>query len=145
MGEWGRQADGEPRQAGPPIGGSGSWASANRAGFRTLTGATVASAHALTHALPHALTLAHALAGVPRLLAGHASAAVLHALTVLHALAVLGAEDLAKQLKYADRLKIPYVAMIGENETKENKVTLKNMASGEQELITPEEILKRIK
>jgi len=57
----------------------------------------------------------------------------------------LGAEDLAKQLKYADRLKIPYVAMIGENETKENKVTLKNMASGEQELITPEEILKRIK
>lgn len=40
------------------------------------------------------------------------------------------------QFKYASRLNIPYVIVIGEDEIKENKVSLKNMESGEQVCIT---------
>lgn len=39
---------------------------------------------------------------------------------------------LDKQLKYANKKGVPFVAILGENEIKENKVTLKNMATGEQ-------------
>ena len=39
------------------------------------------------------------------------------------------------KFKYADKLKIPYVAVIGENEVNNNKITLKNMSTGEQEEI----------
>ena len=35
------------------------------------------------------------------------------------------------KFKYADRLKIPYVAILGENEVKNNTVSLKNMVTGE--------------
>jgi histidyl-tRNA synthetase len=40
-----------------------------------------------------------------------------------------------KQLSYADNNKIPYVALIGENEIKNSSVTLKNMNSGEQKTV----------
>ena len=40
------------------------------------------------------------------------------------------------QFKYASRLNIPYVIVIGEDEIKENKVSLKNMESGEQVCVT---------
>ncbi len=43
---------------------------------------------------------------------------------------------LAKQFKYADDKKIPYVLIIGESERKENTVTLKDMQSGEQDKTT---------
>lgn len=37
-----------------------------------------------------------------------------------------------KQLKYASKKNVNYVVMIGENELKENKITIKNFVSGEQ-------------
>ncbi|MCD7972642.1 MAG: histidine--tRNA ligase [Candidatus Azobacteroides sp.] len=47
-----------------------------------------------------------------------------------------------KQMGYADNKKIPYVIIAGENEIKENKVTLKHMGSGKQQLLSREELLK---
>ncbi len=46
------------------------------------------------------------------------------------------AAGLKKQFKYADDKKIAFVAIIGENEMKENKVKLKNMKSGEEKEIS---------
>jgi len=45
------------------------------------------------------------------------------------------AGKLKKQFSYADDNHIPFVAIVGENEINENKITLKNMATGEQELV----------
>lgn len=50
-----------------------------------------------------------------------------------------------KQMSYANALGIPFVVLAGENEIKEGKVTLKNMVTGEQQLVTPEEMIKRIR
>ena len=50
-----------------------------------------------------------------------------------------------KQMSYANAKQIPYVALAGENEMAEGKLTLKNMISGEQELVTPEELIAIIK
>ena len=50
-----------------------------------------------------------------------------------------------KQMSYADNNHIPFVAIIGEAEMNEDKVMLKNMASGEQELVLLEEVIRRIK
>ena len=47
---------------------------------------------------------------------------------------------LKKQMSYADAKSIAYVALIGENEMKEEKVTLKNMKSGEQTSVRFEEL-----
>ena len=49
-----------------------------------------------------------------------------------------------KQMTYANALSIPFVAIIGETELAENKVTLKNMTTGEQELLTLEEMTQRL-
>ena len=49
------------------------------------------------------------------------------------------------KFKYADRLKIPYVIVVGEDEIANNVVTLKNMQTGEQETLTIEETIKKIK
>nr|MBP3680714.1 histidine--tRNA ligase [Clostridia bacterium] len=46
------------------------------------------------------------------------------------------------QFKYASRLNIPYVIVIGEDEIKENKISLKNMENGEQVSISIEEAIK---
>lgn len=46
-----------------------------------------------------------------------------------------------KQMKYADAAQIPYVAIIGESEIQQNKLTLKNMSTGEQQLLTLEEAI----
>ncbi len=40
-----------------------------------------------------------------------------------------------KQMSYADNKAIPYVAIVGETEMAENKVMLKNMVTGEQQLL----------
>jgi histidyl-tRNA synthetase len=48
-----------------------------------------------------------------------------------------------KQMGYADAKKIPFVALVGENEIAERKINLKNMATGEQSLITIDELVKR--
>ena len=47
------------------------------------------------------------------------------------------------KFKYADKLKIPYVAVIGESEAEHGTVSLKNMVSGEQEELTVEEVIER--
>lgn len=46
-----------------------------------------------------------------------------------------------KQMSYANTKGIPYVALIGENEMNQKKVTLKNMTNGEQQLVTPDELI----
>ena len=49
------------------------------------------------------------------------------------------------KFKYADRLKIPYVAIIGEDELKENKVSLKNLVTGKQDTINIQEAVEILK
>ena len=49
-----------------------------------------------------------------------------------------------KQMSYANAKQIPYVALAGENEMAEGKLTLKNMESGEQSLVTPDELITNI-
>ncbi|MCL5113638.1 MAG: histidine--tRNA ligase [Patescibacteria group bacterium] len=51
---------------------------------------------------------------------------------------------LDKQLKYADRKGIPYAIIIGPEEAKSNSVTLKNLKSGEQKRIAPEQIKEAV-
>ena len=46
-----------------------------------------------------------------------------------------------KQMGYANAKGIPYVALVGENEMNEGKVMLKNMETGEQTLVTPQELM----
>ena len=46
-----------------------------------------------------------------------------------------------KQMSYANAKNIPFVALAGETEIAEGKLTVKNMATGEQSLVTPEELL----
>ena len=48
-----------------------------------------------------------------------------------------------KQMSYADSKRIPYVAIVGETEMNANKVMFKNMKSGEQALVSFEEIVIR--
>ncbi len=50
-------------------------------------------------------------------------------------------DKLGKQFKYASAKFIPFVAIIGPDEAKNNQVTLKNMATGEQKLIKQDEII----
>ena len=50
-----------------------------------------------------------------------------------------------KQMSYANDKNIPFVAIVGENEMNEGKLTLKNMTTGEQSLLTPDELLAIIK
>lgn len=49
------------------------------------------------------------------------------------------------KFKYADKLKIPYVAIIGEDELKENKVSLKNLVTGKQDKINIQEAVEILK
>ena len=45
-----------------------------------------------------------------------------------------------KQMSYADAKQIPFVAIVGGDEMAQNKVMLKNMTTGEQKLVTLEEL-----
>ena len=47
-----------------------------------------------------------------------------------------------KQMGYADTKKIPYVAIVGETEMAEGKINVKNMITGEQQLLTVDELCK---
>ena len=51
---------------------------------------------------------------------------------------------LKKQFAYADKKNIPFVAILGENEIKENKITLKELKTGVQETIGLTELVKRV-
>ena len=49
-----------------------------------------------------------------------------------------------KQMGYADTKQIPFVAIVGGDEMAQNKVMLKNMTSGEQQLVTIDQLLAEI-
>ncbi|MBR3132686.1 MAG: histidine--tRNA ligase [Clostridia bacterium] len=49
-------------------------------------------------------------------------------------------KKIKNKFKYADKLKIPYVIVIGEEEIKNNTVTLKNMETGEQTTVSRDEL-----
>lgn len=55
------------------------------------------------------------------------------------------AAKMKKQFQHADRRNIPYTVVTGEQEMAEGKYTLKNMASGEQESVSLEELIERLK
>ena len=50
-----------------------------------------------------------------------------------------------KQMSYANAKQIPFVALAGENEIAAGKLTLKNMLTGEQQLLTVEELINVVK
>jgi len=54
-------------------------------------------------------------------------------------------DRLDKQLKYADKKQIPYVVIIGPDEVKQNKVTLKNMQTRESKLLNISELIDELK
>ena len=51
------------------------------------------------------------------------------------------ATKMKKQMEYANSKSVAYVAMVGENEIAENRISLKNMTTGEQTSVTPEEMM----
>lgn len=59
----------------------------------------------------------------------------------------LNDKKLKAKVKYADKLEIPYIIVIGDNEIEEGKVKVKNMETGEEieTLLDAKEILKIIK
>lgn len=57
----------------------------------------------------------------------------------------LDAVKMGKQFKYADAKKIPFVAIIGENERANSTITLKNMASGEQKSLMIDELIQLLR
>lgn len=50
-----------------------------------------------------------------------------------------------KQMSYANANGIPFVAIVGENEIAENKINLKNMLTGEQQLVSADELIALLK
>ena len=51
------------------------------------------------------------------------------------------AVKMKKQMSYANAKQIPFVALVGESEISQQKVTLKNMATGEQQLVDTNELI----
>ena len=49
-----------------------------------------------------------------------------------------------KQMSYANAKQIPFVVLAGDNEMAEGKVTLKNMETGEQTLVSAEELIAKL-
>lgn len=49
-----------------------------------------------------------------------------------------------KQMSYANEMKVPFVALIGESEMEEGKITLKNMVTGEQKPVTLEQLVAEV-
>ena len=56
----------------------------------------------------------------------------------------LSDKGLSKCLDYANSFGIPYVIIIGEDELKKNKVKLKDMKSGKEELLSVNEVIKKL-
>ena len=55
------------------------------------------------------------------------------------------AAKMKKQMAYANAKQIPFVALAGENEMNEGKLTLKDMTTGEQQMLTIAELIKKVK
>jgi len=54
------------------------------------------------------------------------------------------AAKMKKQMSYANAKQIPFVALAGENEMQASKITLKNMETGEQQMLSPEELIAKL-
>jgi histidyl-tRNA synthetase len=52
---------------------------------------------------------------------------------------------MAKQIRYADLLMIPWAVIVGPDEAREGKLALKNLASGEQQIVTLSEAVARLR
>ncbi len=52
---------------------------------------------------------------------------------------------LKKQFQYAEKKSIPFLIIIGSEEIKSGKFSLKNLGSGEQKLIGEEELIREMK
>jgi histidyl-tRNA synthetase len=57
----------------------------------------------------------------------------------------LGKKGMSKNLQYANSLNIPYVIIIGEDELSKNKLLLRDMKTGDQKLLTVEQVIKKLK
>ncbi|OYP42924.1 histidine--tRNA ligase [Prevotella sp. P5-50] len=55
------------------------------------------------------------------------------------------AAKMKKQMNYANAKQIPFVVLAGENEMNEGKVTLKNMITGEQQMVSGDELMTIVK
>ena len=55
------------------------------------------------------------------------------------------AVKMKRQLSYADQKQIPFVAVVGADEMAQDKVMLKNMATGEQQLVSFDELINIVK
>lgn len=55
------------------------------------------------------------------------------------------AAKMKKQMAYANANAIPYVALAGDDEIQKGVVTLKNMETGEQKQVTPEQLIEIVK
>lgn len=55
------------------------------------------------------------------------------------------AAKMKKQMSFANAKQIPFVVLAGETEMAENKVTLKNMSTGEQSMVSPDELIEKLK
>ena len=55
------------------------------------------------------------------------------------------AAKMKKQMSYANAKQIPFVVLAGENEIQAGRLTLKNMLTGEQQLLTPEELIEEVR
>lgn len=55
------------------------------------------------------------------------------------------AEKIKKQMEYANKKQIPFVVLIGDEEVAQSKLVLKNMQSGDQQLLTIEEMIQALK
>ncbi len=54
------------------------------------------------------------------------------------------AVKMKKQMSYANAKQIPFVALAGDNEILQGKITLKNMETGEQQLLAPDELVAHL-
>ncbi len=54
------------------------------------------------------------------------------------------AAKMKKQMQYANAKQVPFVVLVGEMEMQQGKLTLKDMLSGEQSLLTPAELLEKM-
>lgn len=57
----------------------------------------------------------------------------------------LNEKGISKNLEYANKYEIPYVVFIGAEEVKQNKIKLRNMITGEEILMSEQELIKKIK
>ena len=53
-------------------------------------------------------------------------------------------DKLGRQIKYADSIKAPFVCVLGESEIAENKVTLKNMDTGDQQTVSRVDLASKV-